>query len=345
MATQTTNYNLSKPDASDPFSSFRASYNDNMDIIDANLGGGGGGSGHTIIDENDNPMTQRTGLHFEGNVEVTDDSVNDETNVNVPYEVVHLTQAQYDALPNTKLTDGKVYCITDIPAFGDNLVFPMCYSEEEREIGCWTDGKPLYQRTYLNIALSNNQNSVIDSSFIDKSLKHINIDYFGSGNVTRKMDRTVQDSIFMQNNALMYWINASSWWTGYSKANFTIQYTKTTDTAGSGNWTPTGVPSVHYSTSEQVIGTWLGKTLYQKTWTGLSTATSGTSWVTLSGVTIANLENVVDAKIYRLAGGSNLTMIPIAEFQKTGTNGVAISIVSSSFNGTINVATIQYTKT
>ena len=44
MATKTTNYHLSKPDASDPFSAFRQSYNDNMDIIDANLGGGGGGS-------------------------------------------------------------------------------------------------------------------------------------------------------------------------------------------------------------------------------------------------------------------------------------------------------------
>ena len=44
MATQTTNYNLSKPDAGDQFSAFRQSYNDNMDIIDANLGGGGGDS-------------------------------------------------------------------------------------------------------------------------------------------------------------------------------------------------------------------------------------------------------------------------------------------------------------
>lgn len=43
MATQTTNYHLSKPDAGDQFSAFRQSYNDNMDIIDANLGGGGGG--------------------------------------------------------------------------------------------------------------------------------------------------------------------------------------------------------------------------------------------------------------------------------------------------------------
>ena len=44
MATLTPNYNLSKPEATDNFSAFRQSYNDNMDIIDTNLGGGGGGS-------------------------------------------------------------------------------------------------------------------------------------------------------------------------------------------------------------------------------------------------------------------------------------------------------------
>lgn len=42
MATYTPNYNLKKPDSTDPFGDFRTDYNDNMDIIDANLGGGGG---------------------------------------------------------------------------------------------------------------------------------------------------------------------------------------------------------------------------------------------------------------------------------------------------------------
>lgn len=44
MSTHTTNYNLEKPDASDNFEDFRANYNQNMDIIDQNLGGGGGSS-------------------------------------------------------------------------------------------------------------------------------------------------------------------------------------------------------------------------------------------------------------------------------------------------------------
>lgn len=44
MSSFTPNYNLEKPDASDPFGSFRELFNDNMDKIDQISGGGGGGS-------------------------------------------------------------------------------------------------------------------------------------------------------------------------------------------------------------------------------------------------------------------------------------------------------------
>lgn len=55
MATQTPNYHLEKPEATDNFSAFRQLFNDNMDIID-NISGGGGTaitytlsiSGHTV---------------------------------------------------------------------------------------------------------------------------------------------------------------------------------------------------------------------------------------------------------------------------------------------------------
>lgn len=40
MSTQTPNYNLEKPDSTDAFGLFRQLFNDNMDIIDQNLGGG-----------------------------------------------------------------------------------------------------------------------------------------------------------------------------------------------------------------------------------------------------------------------------------------------------------------
>ena len=52
MATYTPNYNLEKPESTDDFKDFRQSYNGNMDIIDQNLGGGGGGSASDVTYDN-----------------------------------------------------------------------------------------------------------------------------------------------------------------------------------------------------------------------------------------------------------------------------------------------------
>lgn len=41
MATYTPNYNLYKPESTDDFGDFRSEFDNNMDIIDQNLGGGG----------------------------------------------------------------------------------------------------------------------------------------------------------------------------------------------------------------------------------------------------------------------------------------------------------------
>ena len=84
MATLTPNYNLSKPDATDNFSAFRQSYNDNMDIIDANLGGGGGGgSAHTIVNESGTALADEPNLQFTDGLTATDDSGNSKTKVGV----------------------------------------------------------------------------------------------------------------------------------------------------------------------------------------------------------------------------------------------------------------------
>lgn len=98
-----------------------------------------------------------------------------------------------------------------------------------------------------------------------------------------------------------------------------------------------------YSTNEMVVGTWLGETLYRKVFTGLSTATNGTSWVTVAGTDITNLKQIIDAKIYRVAGTDNLTIMPIGETQVYDSK-LRISLVSSTFNGTINTAVVVYTK-
>lgn len=121
MATQTTNYHLSKPDATDPFGNFRQSYNDNMDIIDANLGGGGGGG--DVMD-----------------VEVNGVSVVDGNKVAKITSYKEVTQAQYNALPATKLTDGIAYFIKDGGGSGSGSSFLLVITAETGETVTATKG-------------------------------------------------------------------------------------------------------------------------------------------------------------------------------------------------------------
>ncbi|MBR1703092.1 MAG: phage tail protein [Lachnospiraceae bacterium] len=186
-------------------------------------------------------------------------------------DVVHLTQAEYDALPDTKLTDDKIYMIED--ANGDGSQFqPVIYSTEEREIGVTEEGKPLYQITV----------SISSMSFTTSAYS----DYYASVNLNDYVS-DIEQAWVDQNHSAYYMVSgrprAFRRWTYDNNDNaprfelyaetsrsnvaglLTFTYTKTTDTPGSGTWTPSGVPAVHYSTEEQIIGTWMGKTLYQKT--------------------------------------------------------------------------------
>lgn len=85
MATYTPNYNLYKPDSTDDFKNFRAEFNNNMDTIDANLGGGGGGGGHTIVDENGTNLPNESKLQFTDGLQAVDDNVNGKTVVSLAY--------------------------------------------------------------------------------------------------------------------------------------------------------------------------------------------------------------------------------------------------------------------
>lgn len=85
MATYTPNYNLYKPDPTDDFKDFRAKFNDNMDEIDANLGGGGGSGGHTIVNESGVNLPSESKLQFTDGLQAVDDNVNGKTVVSLAY--------------------------------------------------------------------------------------------------------------------------------------------------------------------------------------------------------------------------------------------------------------------
>ena len=81
-------------------------------------------------------------------VEVNGDSVVNENGVAEIVSYKEVTQAEYNAMPDSKLTDGVLYCIKDAPSGPDGFP-PLIYDTVEREVGVWTDGKPIYQKTII----------------------------------------------------------------------------------------------------------------------------------------------------------------------------------------------------
>ena len=151
---------------------------------------------------------------------------------------------------------------------GINYITPECYSTEEREVGCWTDGKPLYQKTWiftsgLTVSYNSWTASTIDSTDIENIVNVGAIHDDGSC-----FDGIMADPTNTNHTKVAFQTTRNSESAEIKK--LTLQYTKISDTAGSGSWTPQGVPTHHYSTDEQVIGTWNGETLYEKTYFNVS---------------------------------------------------------------------------
>lgn len=246
--------------------------------------GGGGGEGSEVIPNPEDAATDvLTKLSVDGDVygipeiNVEDVYVNgtsalDENNIAQIKSYQEITKAEYDALPSSKLTDDILYCITDGGATEPGEYFnPVIYSTTEREVGVWTDGKPLYQKTFLTTSPSDN----ISTNIIE--VTNLNIDVCGkcAGVIYNALNQTHEGGgrfvLWMRENFqssgkdyIACTVSNSSYYSNTMLV--TIQYTKTTDTPGSGKYTTLGVPSTHYSTDEQVVGTWIdGKPLYQKT--------------------------------------------------------------------------------
>ena len=223
----------------------------------ASGGGGGGGGGHTILDDSGTALPQRAGLQFKGAYS-EDNSTDGVTEVNI---VRNMTKAEFDLLTDNEKKG--IINITDITSGSDDKFQPVIYSEEEREIGVWIDGKPLYEKTYKVTSEISIGTSWSDTGFVLPANTDRIIEGF--------MYRNAQTGALMycafsvgSNNQLRAMLSVADRLDVGS--SITVRYTKSTDTAGSGTWTPQGVPAIHYSEEEQVVGTWInGKTLYART--------------------------------------------------------------------------------
>lgn len=102
------------------------------------------------------------------------------------------------------------------------------YSTTEQNTGLkWIDGKPIYQKTYVNVNLSNNQDIVLDSNVSAMQLLSYIIDFCGIPNTLTKHIENTSDTLYIDNRGLIYYINRTTpWWNELNKANITVYYTK-----------------------------------------------------------------------------------------------------------------------
>ena len=408
MSTLTPNYYLEKPEATDPFGDFRQSYNANMDIIDANLGGGGGSGGHTILDGDGNALPQEDDLQFTGACSVTDDNVNGRTVVDIkggnvygafldPSRVIYSaftfdnTEHSWTATEDVILTDdilppsgsmawyvridekqvGAGYDLGNLFVYvkkgqvvkyraksgstmkayaliqGTNGIFaPVIYSDTERKIGVWRDNKPLYKKTFhFNSTVWINANGWTNGINVDTTDVETLVD--------AEVLRTIGAYSFygylqvVPFNNLLNIFNCRN--TNMEIDTITHYYTKTTDVAGSGDYNTLGVPTVHYSTSEQVIGTWFGTIVKNN-------IAMGNNGGTLTSIAhgVSDLKECVRLNMscpkLGYCTGDNLTStagVVIATFRVDGTS-VYCSGGTNYFGATNDrywYITIQYTKT
>ncbi len=288
MATNTPNYNLSVPEDTDKFSDTVQAYRDNLVIIDNNLGGGGGGGGDVAVlgafvdTDNSTFITINDGsiVYSTYSYTATDDCYVDlllQGNAGGTIFVKIDGKVIYQHLQTPVfLTDifllkkGQVLTLENLQAYSymtiygvvqgsKSIVAPIIYSDTEREVGTWRDNKPLYQRSFaVNLTLPYNSWVNTGINIPDGCIVKTEGVVYGVDGITigilGNIDSLGDLSVLNLRN-----INAQI-------DTITVWYTKSTDTAGSGNWNVDGVPTHHYSTSEQVIGTWIdGKPLYECT--------------------------------------------------------------------------------
>lgn len=315
-----------------------------------NFGSGGGGGSATLAGLNDVNLTSPT----DGQV-LTYDAANAEWvngaggggNAN---ERV-LTKAEYEALTDAEKLNGTTYYINDAVPEGKEIQ-PVIYSFEEREVGVWTDGKPLYERTFYKRNTTQTFNDFIDFATIDDFAECISIEwtarrsaggglqYTGNGaaiteaNLTYGILFRITSTGVLQYNIRNYGTDINDMWA-------TVRYTKTTDTAGSGIWTTTGEYAHHYSTTEHAVGTWIdGSTIYQRTFEFSTVLSIEPSVFATTSISNSGMEKIINVEAISATG---------TRWQVGGAcdTGSYVNLFNYRSNSTISIkyVTLQYTKT
>ena len=227
-----------------------------------------------------------------------------------------------------------------------------CYSTEEKEVGCAPNGKPLYQKTILHTGTftgSNDLQTIAHNILnLDEcvSINGFIYDAYESNPSWMPLPRFYTSNAFgishITTSDIVIYIPLA-FGTRLRNARITLQYTKTTDTAGSGTYTPANGKAVHYSTDEQVIGTWVdGSTLYRKSFITTQNLTVSNSQWTDTGFTITNGEVAVRAFMVRNTNTGQT--FPVVAYIDNGSLKIEVCWSSQLSFPSGSIITLEYTK-
>lgn len=241
------------------------------------------------------------------------------------------------------------------------------YDTTEKVVGKWTDGRPVYQRTFAGTL--NNANTVgteiVTLVSVGASVStYVEVEGFiinGTSNSMQAITTIKKGDYYLRmlakpnnaannaNNIELY----NAWFTsGTNTYVVTAKYTKTTDAANSYNYADEN----DYSTSEKIIGKWIGgETLYQKTFSvTMPTVSLDGTWVdSTTSVSVGNV-NVVDIKgiVTNSAGG--IKVFPCYRYTSnldigidvmvTASHYISIASSAANFSGRTAYVTLKYTK-
>lgn len=193
---------------------------------------------------------------------------------------------------NIKTADGY----QSLASLGGNVINGaemQHYSEEERVIGYWIDGKPLYRRIISGTSPNSNTTVAIPLDIPNAENAHLVYGYITNIGNNYKFPlnywRTSSDSAFFvvadDGTSIVLGIAGAGLYN--SKYYAEIRYTKTTDTPIANNNT--------YSTDEVLTGkTWIdGKPIYRKVFTGVDVHLTYNTWCDTNKF-LYNVDTLID---------------------------------------------------
>ena len=239
----------------------------------------------------------------------------------------------------------RPYLNGQVPTFANTFSRSDLYSTDEKIVGCWIDGKPIYQKAFTFTTPSTTQGNVCDLS-ANADIKALIsyggcIDYGASGEMLPfpcYLDGSYNTSLKLTGNR---YIVCSQH--GYpSKSAFAwVQYIKTNDASIS---VGTGT---EYSLDEQVVGKWIdGRLIYQRTFDfGSRKEIPSTTWYD-TGFAFGDADIVLAA--WGVSGGGSLSTAnaccPLLAYAERDNSNFKIMMARDNSSLNIQYFTIQYTK-